>query len=340
MVPTELNSVASTTVKKKARPNPARRKASRAKLEEKQSRQHFAGASKLGFNATEEAIEAPTGAKKGKQFSSDSSPQSKETHAKFISDVAANGKLAGKHSTPQHSNAKTLPTLAVAAPAMVTGGLVGCVAGAAVLCGSSLWKNMAGTESAILTARAAKLSIDNLIEELITSLRAGTYSGVEALDMLRRTTLAYASAIPGGSSFVERVFCEIETVRKQRGAEVDVILRKASCEIAKVSQGGVPASQLQIVVLKQLANLASFAKNASLDVLARNPELRQYCNEATNAVPKPPQRRVSTVKVNMAIRHKPTAIASRVCKSSESSSLSCMTSDTATARCSNGHWHS
>lgn len=194
--------------------------------------------------------------------------------------------------------------MALKGPALVTGGLVGCAAGAAVLLGVQLWYDFAGAESAILAAKSARLSMDNLTEELITSLKTGTYSPDEALDMLRRTTHAYASTIPGGSSFVERVFREIDTVRKQRGREIDKVVADTYTELARAGKQGASSIEMRDVVIKQLMKLSTFASNATQDVVARNPKLRPFTEEAAKSLQGPKQTGTPTVRVNMAVRQK------------------------------------
>ncbi|KAM3414234.1 hypothetical protein BST61_g10891 [Cercospora zeina] len=207
----------------------------------------------------------------------------------------------GTHDAKPQNNAAPL---ALAALAVVTGGLLGCAAGAAVILGAGIWKNFAGVDNAILTARTAKLCVDNLVAEIITSLKAGTYNAPEALDMLRRTTLAYASSIPGGAPLVERIFREVDMVRRQRGAEVDKVLGEAYLEIGRAQKKGASADELQTVVLRQMMKLSAFATSASQDVLARNPEWRPYWDEARKALKGAPEGKVPTVKVNMAIKQK------------------------------------
>ena len=55
-----------------------------------------------------------------------------------------------------------------------------------------VWYDFAGVKAAIATARAARICVDNLSEELITSLSLGTYSTDEALDIL--STISWATA--------------------------------------------------------------------------------------------------------------------------------------------------
>lgn len=202
---------------------------------------------------------------------------------------------------PTTSNNKTL---ALKAPAIVTGGLVGCAAGAAILLGVGMWYDFSGVESAILTAKSAKLCVDNLTEELITSLKAGTYSGDEALDMLRRTTLAYASTIPEGAPFVERIFREIDMVRKQRGREVDKVVAETYSELSRAGIRGATSAEMRSIVVGQLMKLSKFASSATQDIVIRNPRLRPYREEAAKALSGPPKAKTPTVRVNMAVRQK------------------------------------
>lgn len=183
---------------------------------------------------------------------------------------------------------------------------MGCAAGAALLLGVGMWYDFSGAESAILAARAAKLCMDNLADEVIASLKAGTYSADEALDMLRRTTLAYASTIPGGSPFVERMFREIDMVRKQRGKEVDTVVAETYGLLAKAGKKGAPPTEMQAIVLGQVTKLSSFAGKATQDVVARNPGLRPFRDGAVKSLQGPKEQKVPTVRVNMAVRQKST----------------------------------
>ena len=204
---------------------------------------------------------------------------------------------------PANSKANSL---ALATPAFVTGGLVGCAASAAILLGVGLWYDFSGAESAILAARTAKLCVDNLAEDIIASLKAGTYSADEALDILRRTTLAYASTIPEGAPFVERVFREIDMVRKQRGREIDKVVAETYAELSKAGKKGATPAEMRTIVIAQFMKLSSFASHATQDVVARNPKLRPFKDGAVKSLQGPPETKIPTVRVNMVVRQKST----------------------------------
>lgn len=194
-------------------------------------------------------------------------------------------------------------SLALVAPALVTGGLVGCVAGAAILSGVCMWHDASGANSAILAAQAAKVCVDNLTEDIITSLKSGTFSTDEALDVLRRSSLAYASTIPRGTAFVERFFREIEMVRKQRGREVDSVLAEACQELSRAKGRGATQDEMQDIAWTKLAKLSTFASNTLRDVVDRNPSLKPY-KESLQGHPKP---KVPTLKYNLTVRKKQSA---------------------------------
>lgn len=115
--------------------------------------------------------------------------------------------------------------------------------------------------------------------------------------MLRRTSLAYAGAVPGGTAFVEHLFREIDTVRRQRGGEVDRALAEATREISNARKGKNSAGKMHVIVLKQLAMLSAFTGNATRDIMARNPGLRPYLSAVDS-------QKVPTVKLNMTLRQK------------------------------------
>jgi hypothetical protein len=195
-------------------------------------------------------------------------------------------------------------SLAFNAPALVTGGLIGCAAGAAILMAVHVWYDFAGVKAAIATARAARMCVDNLSEELITSLSVGTYSTDEALDILRRTTLAYASMIPDGGPVIERIFREISFVRQTRGADVDKVLAGAYEELRAAGDKGMSAVETRNIVLKHLVKLSLFASRATQDVLTRNPRLKPLRDGAVKALKEPPRDKVPTTKVNLVVKHR------------------------------------
>ncbi|CAK1367377.1 unnamed protein product [Cercospora beticola] len=295
--------------KTKARPNP-RRRASRMKQADTASGAGSAWKAEVPTKPSPNSsacYKPGTNISKASRAKPDISKQSgrgANLHPKRSKSNLQPEAIESAHATDNAKSQSNTGPLALAAPAVVTGGLLGCAAGAAVILGAGIWKNFAGIDNAILAARTAKLCVDNLIEEIITSLKAGTYNAPEALDMLRRTTLAYASSIPGGAPLVERVFREVEMVRRQRGPEVDKVLGEAYLEIARAQKKGASADELQSMVLKQAMKLSAFATKATQDVLARNPKWRPYRDEAKKALRGPPESKVPTVKVNIAVQQK------------------------------------
>ncbi|EMC93387.1 hypothetical protein BAUCODRAFT_150721 [Baudoinia panamericana UAMH 10762] len=187
--------------------------------------------------------------------------------------------------------------------ALVTGGLFGCIASAAVLASVGIWHGYAGTESAVLAAKSAKLCLDNLAEELIASLEAGTYNTDEAIDMLRRTCLAYASTIPRGTQYVERVFQELALVRRCRGADVNRALRETHDELNRVANKGATADEVRLTLIRQLNRLSAIAATSVRDVVDRNPELKPYRDGAIKSLDGHPVPRTPTVSINVQVRH-------------------------------------
>ncbi len=302
--PSAANANTELSVKKK-RLNPARRKAAAKAKADSQADQTDSPIVVATASPVATTIRLDAASTRPKQLARTVTTPTSSATRQDKATPTAKPALERTRTAPESSRSST--SLALKAPALVSGGLVGCAAGAAILLGVGVWYDFAGAESAILNAKAAKLCVDNLTEEMIASLKAGTYSADEALDMLRRTTLAYASTIPGGAPFVERIFREIDMVRKQRGREIDKVVSETYIELAKAGRKGGSSVEMRNIVLGQLTKLSSFASRATQDVVARNPRLRPLRDETIKSLNGPAEHKVPTVRVNMAVRQKQAA---------------------------------
>ncbi|KAK4613331.1 hypothetical protein CLAFUW4_09242 [Fulvia fulva] len=306
------------TQKKRPRLNPARRKTAKAKVQS-EATPAVSVAKTRGESALEVKKSSPTASIKPKPSTRQNSiPTACSSSHSVVKPTRAAPKSSQKC---QNSAKQDLPpppgagggsnasTVALAAPSFVTGGLLGCAAGAAVLLGSGLLKNAVGVDSAVLAARSAKAVLNNLIDDSITSMKAGTYSSADSLDMLRRTTLAYATLVPGGAPFVERMFREVEMIRRQRGHEVDKVVADASAELSVAGKKGAGPAELQSIIVSNLVKISQFAGTATQDIVARNPRLSPFRDGAAKALRPPPQPKTPTLKLNMTMKQKQTAAA-------------------------------
>lgn len=218
-----------------------------------------------------------------------------------------------KGSTAVTASNSRRGSLSMNTPALITGGIIGCAAGAAILTAVSIWYDFAGVKAAIATAQAAKLCVDNLSEEIVTSLSAGTYNLDEALDMLRRTTLAYGSSIPEGAPLIERIFREINTVRQTRGSEVEALMQAAYADLRSAGNKRVQVDEMRNIVLRHLGQLSLLGGRALQDVITRNPRLKPYRDTAIRAVQGHAQAQlqgqVPTLMSNLAVRYRQPAVA-------------------------------
>lgn len=279
---------------KPARLNPARRKAAKAK-EIESDPQAVRAVCSTAQDATPQS-----------QVGAIALSEGKAVHPRISRKTVVTKKAACRtpaQSSPSNhalSNPLRQPsagTSSLSNPAVVTGGLLGCAAGAVILLGTGVYNRLAGTDFAILTARTSKAVIDNIVEETVVSLKSGTYNPPEAIDMLRRTSLAYASSIPGGAAFVETLFREIDAVRTQRGAELDQALTEACDELVTARRRGVTSIEMHTLVLRQLVKLSAFTSHAAQDIMARNPAWRTY-------MPAVEKQKMPTVRINMIVREK------------------------------------
>lgn len=184
-----VHSGAATSVqaatKKKTRLNPSRRKA----LNARKCMDVPDGVVNSGKNANAGPVQPPHAASSHtvcqsrplsrKQGTASTSKQEKHNSQPFCSPDEPCSSVIGTGSVQGHelrNERQAIGSLALAPPVLITSGLIGCAAGAAVLFGAGFWKNAGGVDSAILAVRTAKLCVDNFCEEIIVSLKAGTYS--------------------------------------------------------------------------------------------------------------------------------------------------------------------
>lgn len=281
---------------KKARLNPARRKSAQAKVPNAQTAPLTTSTTS---NGASNGVQRPVALRI--QSSPNPSGPTESTIAQSVGEEDDEQKAGAPRSRfPPPAQSKS-SALSLTPAAIVTGGLIGCVAGAAILMSAGIWYDYAGVESALLAARSTRICLDNLTDEVIASLKGGTYSTDEALDMLRRTTLAYASTIPGGSAYVERIFREINLVRKERGREVDKILSESYCELSSAGRKGASPDQMRQLVVRRLAKLSTFASESIRDVVDRNPNLKPYRDGALKSLQ---GSRHPKIKLNMTVRQK------------------------------------
>jgi len=280
--------------KKAARKNPQRRKTEQAKRQ---------AAPDQGTIVSTETIVRPV---TGRTQTSPATIIRASQPTKASPPVQVTGARASTFTTvaPPSGQSKNVSATALAPAAIVTGGLLGSAASAALLAGVGIWHGYASTESAILAVRTAKLCLDNVADDVTASLKAGTYSTDEALDVLRRTTLSYASAIPGGAAYVERVFREVSLVRQSRGADVDKLLRSTHAKLNTAVHNGAAPERLQAIVVSQLVGFSALAGSSARDVVDRNPGLKPYREGAVKSLQGSPAPKVPTMKVNMTVKQR------------------------------------
>lgn len=135
-----------------------------------------------------------------------------------------------------------------------------------------------GVGKAAQTASQMKGYVDSATEKLKIQFKEQTPDANEALTVLRQSALKYASFIPGGKDYVEKVFNDINLVRKKHGDEVDQIVNEAYGDLRTASKKGLTmeaAYESWEVLQKHISALASLAVDAGQDIVDNHPELKE-----------------------------------------------------------------
>lgn len=172
-------------------------------------------------------------------------------------------------------SASTISTPKPGLSASVAGALSGAAAGTLVF---YIWYQASGIAKVANTAKQTKQYIDSTAEKLKVQFKEITPDSNEAIQALKDTAYKYASFIPGGREYVDKIFQDLETVRSKHGEDVDSIVREAYGELRDTSKKGLTLetlSQMWEILSKHLQRLAGLAGDAGQDILSNHPELKE-----------------------------------------------------------------
>lgn len=156
----------------------------------------------------------------------------------------------------------------------LVGGLAG---GGAALSLIYLWYQFSGLKTAVKTSKQAKSYIDSATEKLKVEFKERTPEPNEALDQLKQTAIKYATFIPGGRSYVDKAFKDLDTVRNKHGSEVDNIVSDAYNDLRESSKKGLnleAMTDIWNVLSHHLQRISELAADAGQDILNNHPELK------------------------------------------------------------------
>lgn len=166
-----------------------------------------------------------------------------------------------------------------------SGGTSGALTGAAGGAVASIvifaaWYQFSGVGKAAKSAKQAQQYINSAAEKLKIELKENTPDPNEAIETLKQSAYKYAAFIPGGREYVDKIFKDLEIVKKNHGGEVDEIVRNAYGELrdtTKSSGSGLNLETLSAVwgvLSKYLSQLGGLAVDAGQDILNNHPQLK------------------------------------------------------------------
>jgi hypothetical protein len=134
--------------------------------------------------------------------------------------------------------------------------------------------HFSGAKSIVNAASATKSQFSKLTQEIQSS----TPEPNEALKWLKSTATSYAAFIPGGKSYVDSAFKDLETVQQKHGGEVEKIVNDAYKELKDATKSGMSvetASKTWEIVQDALEKLGDLAKDSAGEVLDNHPQLKE-----------------------------------------------------------------
>nr|POF18471.1 hypothetical protein CFP56_63015 [Quercus suber] len=140
------------------------------------------------------------------------------------------------------------------------------------------WYQFSGVGKAAATASQMKSYVDKATEKLQVQFKEQTPDASEALATLRSSALKYAAFIPGGKEYVEKVFNDINVIKKKHGDDVDRIVNEAYGDLRTASKKGLTmetAYETWDVLQKHVSALAGLAVDAGQDLVDNHPQLKE-----------------------------------------------------------------
>ena len=178
--------------------------------------------------------------------------------------VHAHARLLRQQSTQASSGNSGLPQ-------SVAGGLIG---GSAVFLIGYGYYHFSGTKTFVNTARETHASFQKYKDQL----KQSTPESGEALEWLRQTANSYAAVIPGGKSYVDNVFNDIDAIQQKHGEEVDQIVQEAYEEFKGISNEGLSFETAQKawgIIEKHMKRLGHLTGDSAQEIINNHPMLKE-----------------------------------------------------------------
>lgn len=100
----------------------------------------------------------------------------------------------------------------------------------------------------------------------------------EALKWFRQTVISYAAFIPGGKSYVDAAFNDLDKIEQKHRGELDKIVSNAYNDMREATKSGLTmetAAKTWEILQKYMAQIGELAGEASNEIMDNHPELKE-----------------------------------------------------------------
>ena len=190
----------------------------------------------------------------------------------------------------RHSARRFASTNQQAAAAGGSSGLVGGLAGGAIVFGVSSLRRTpnqahiiqagygyyyySGARSIVNAASSTKSQFSKLTQNIQESAPEPN----EALKWLRSTANSYAAFIPGAKSYVDAAFNDLDKVQANHGKEVEDIVNNAYKELKDATKSGMSvetATKTWEILEKSIKQLGELASDSASEILDNHPQVKE-----------------------------------------------------------------
>ena len=139
--------------------------------------------------------------------------------------------------------------------------------------------HFSGTKAFVNTAQETHASFQKYKDQL----KQSTPESSEALQWLRKTAYSYVTFIPGGKSYVDNVFNDIDAIQRKHGGEVDQIVKDAYEEFKGISNESLSVETAQKawnILEKSTKRLGDLAGDSAQDIINNHPLLKEKVGDS------------------------------------------------------------
>lgn len=179
---------------------------------------------------------------------------------------------------PQHTQFRFQSTTTQSTSTSTSHVVTGLASGATVVLLGYTYYSYSAAGKIASRMSSAQNEVDKYYKQAVSKFQQSAPDADKAIPFLKETAYYYASWVPGGRGYVDVVFKDLETVRKNHKDEVDQILSDTYKEVQGITKSGLSmesAQKLMNALQTFSTKIGSLAGDAFSEILDNHPQIKE-----------------------------------------------------------------